>query len=1061
MSKSMNRKLLASAVIILFFLSIIPVLAEEGEGIDLTVTVIANILADAGGPYSGYRDRIIIFDGTGSSDPDGEIVSYSWDFNALDGIQEDAIGATTSHTYDKVGTYEITLTVTDDDGFIDSDTTTVTVTIYIPPPVNELPVADAGADRTALLGSPAFFDGSGSSDSDGSIVSYYWRLGDGGTGTGVSLSHIYTAVGTYIVSLTVRDNDGGTGSDSLTVTVEEEATPDVMEDLPPDEAADIIEDMNTTEAADIIEEMNATAAADVVEEMNVITAAEIIVEVETEKAADIVEEMTEDAAVYVLVEVDTSSAATIMDAVEEEEAGDLINAAVQIGRTDQFSDIMLEMEENATAGALLASEPASGAEFVETMATKDLTKTAEIVEAAVKLRARELEPEAQEALLQKVATMLEEVSVESLVALFMEILTLPATPSTIATLFEVMDLETVLEVVEAWIDLEGYEGLAEVFDLLTQETLENIYLGMTPTDRAALYPYLSEETIAALPQVYADAGGPYTVRVDVSLTFDGTDSYDPDGTIVNYAWDFGDGESGTGSQPNHIYHSTGTYDVTLNVTDNDGLTDSDQTTVTVTPRPTYVPGKPNTQPVADAGPDQTAYIDQIVEFSGTNSYDPDGQIIRHVWNFGDGEEASGVNVSHTYPEPGNYTVSLTVGDNRNGEDSDTCMITVRETPPIIIPPLPPILSDLTITPAEIELGDEVTISLDIVNPNNRSITYNVTMQTGELTLLADIELEPYESKTVSRTITPETAGDYDVTVDGLTSSFTVNPVPTPPRPAEFEASNLQTTPEEAETGEEIEISFTVTNVGEETGNYAFYLLIEGPFVAGSIEMVGDLGAGESEIASYKLTLETPGDYTIEIDGLTGNFTVGPPIIIEPIPKPAEFVVSDLLASPDEVEEEETVMISVRITNIGETEGSYTVEFKVDGETIETETVTLAGGDSTTVTFEETWSAGTYQVNVEDLTKTFTVSEPPTPPLWMQPGALAGITLIIIIIAVILYAKSKGKLPIPIKGIMELRYVLSAPSVRRCGILRSTLSHSPYPPASPQAPVSSEPPSAPQ
>ncbi|GAG05822.1 unnamed protein product, partial [marine sediment metagenome] len=263
-------------------------------------------------------------------------------------------------------------------------------------------------------------------------------------------------------------------------------------------------------------------------------------------------------------------------------------------------DIMLEMEENATAGALLASEPESGAEFIETMATKDLTKTAEIVEAAVKLRARELEPEAQEALLQMAAEMLEEVTVESLVALFMEIITLPATPSTVATVFEVMDLEKVLDVVEAWIDLEAYEGLATVFDLLTQETLVNIYLGMSSADRAALYPYLSEETIAALPQVYADAGGPYTVKVDVSLTFDGTDSYDLDGTIVSYEWDFGDGESDTGSTPSHTYHSTGTYDVNLTVTDNDGLTDSDQTTVTVKPKSAYVPGIPNTDPVADA-----------------------------------------------------------------------------------------------------------------------------------------------------------------------------------------------------------------------------------------------------------------------------------------------------------------------------------------------------------------------------------------------------------------------------------------------------------------------------
>ncbi len=1007
------------------------------------------------------------------------------------------------------------------------DTVTVTPPYEPPPPPpNQNPVANAGADRTAIIDIPASFDGSGSTDSDGTIINYAWTFGDGGTGTGVSPSHTYTTAGTYTVSLTVTDDDGAPGSDSLTVTVKEEITPEVIEDLPPDEAADIIEEMNTTKAADIIEAMNATAAADVIEEvstevaadiveemtvtsaadvieeMTVTVAADVIETVSAESAADIIEEMIDDAAVYVLVEVETSAAATIMEAVEEEEAGDLIDAAVQTGSTDQFSDIMLEMEENATAGALLASEPASGAEFVETMATKNLTKTAEIVEAAVKLRARELEPEAQEALLNKAAIMLEDVSVESLLALFMEIITLPATPSTVATVFEVMDLGKVLEVVEAWIDLEAYEGLATVFDLLTQETLVNIYLGMTSADRTALYPYLSEETKALLPSlaifqvseltvtpsqvkpgenvtisatvtnvgeesgeytailtvngvteetetvtlaadesttisftvsrtitgVYtveidgqtgsftveptipeppvADAGGPYTVRVDVSLTFDGTDSDDPDGTIIGYAWDFGDGESGAGSQPNHIYHSTGTYDVNLTVTDNDGLTHSDQTTVTVTSRPTFPPGIPNTQPVADAGPDQTAYIDQIVEFSGANSTDPDGQIISHIWNFGDGEEASGVNVSHTYLEPGNYTVSLTVRDNRNGEDSDTCTITVIEHI-IPTPPLPPFLSDLTITPEELELGDEVTISLDIMNPNDGAISYGFEMQIGELTLLIDVELEAYESKTVSRTIFPTAVGTYNVTVMGMTGSFTVSPVPTPPTPptpAEFTVSNLIISPEDVDEGEAVTISVDVTNVGEEMGSYTVDLVLNGVVVES--EEIPTLWGGMTVTVVFELT-RGMGSYTVDVDGLTGSFVVSQLLI--PL-SPAEFVVSNLFASPDEVEEGEDITISITVTNIGETEGTYTVEFNIDGVTIETETVTLAGGETTTIYYEETWTAGTYQINVEDLTETFTVSEIPPIPFWMQPGTIAGILLIIIAIAAILYANWKGILP---------------------------------------------------
>ncbi|MDH3458376.1 MAG: PKD domain-containing protein, partial [Gemmatimonadota bacterium] len=64
-------------------------------------------------------------------------------------------------------------------------------------------------------------------------------------------------------------------------------------------------------------------------------------------------------------------------------------------------------------------------------------------------------------------------------------------------------------------------------------------------------------------------------------TFDGSGSTDPDGTIVSYEWDFGDGATGTGVSPSHTYAAAGTYDVTLTVTDNDGATDTQATTATI------------------------------------------------------------------------------------------------------------------------------------------------------------------------------------------------------------------------------------------------------------------------------------------------------------------------------------------------------------------------------------------------------------------------------------------------------------------------------------------------
>ena len=79
----------------------------------------------------------------------------------------------------------------------------------------------------------------------------------------------------------------------------------------------------------------------------------------------------------------------------------------------------------------------------------------------------------------------------------------------------------------------------------------------------------------------ADAGGPYSGTEGVAISFDGSNSTDPDGTIVSYLWDFGDGENSTIQNPNHLYNQNGTYTVTLTVSDDDGLSDTITTEVTV------------------------------------------------------------------------------------------------------------------------------------------------------------------------------------------------------------------------------------------------------------------------------------------------------------------------------------------------------------------------------------------------------------------------------------------------------------------------------------------------
>jgi len=110
-------------------------LGSTGRSFKITVISSGNQCptANAGGPYSGLVGVPVNFDGTASSDPDGNPLTYAWDFDASDGVGTDAVGAMVSHTYSVAGAFTVTLTVTDTgDGIpsqICSHSVTTTATI--------------------------------------------------------------------------------------------------------------------------------------------------------------------------------------------------------------------------------------------------------------------------------------------------------------------------------------------------------------------------------------------------------------------------------------------------------------------------------------------------------------------------------------------------------------------------------------------------------------------------------------------------------------------------------------------------------------------------------------------------------------------------------------------------------------------------------------------------------------------------------------------------------------------------------------------------------------------
>jgi PKD repeat protein len=158
---------------------------------------------------SNCTDLVCSFTNT-SSDEDGNVVSQSWDFGDN---SSSSTAVSPTHSYSSAGTYKVTLIVTDDRGVTDDVTQTVTVTE--PAAANTPPVAGFNFSCTELA--CGFTDGS--TDSDGTVVSWSWTFGDGSSSTEQSPNHSYDQDGSYDVKLVVTDNDGDTGSQVQTVTV--------------------------------------------------------------------------------------------------------------------------------------------------------------------------------------------------------------------------------------------------------------------------------------------------------------------------------------------------------------------------------------------------------------------------------------------------------------------------------------------------------------------------------------------------------------------------------------------------------------------------------------------------------------------------------------------------------------------------------------------------------------------------------------------------------------------------------------------------------------------------
>ena len=547
------------------------------------------------------------FDASGSSDSDGSITGYSWSF----GDDTDGVGVTPSHDYAEAGTYTVTLTVTDDDGSTDTATESVTVSA-----ANSAPVSFFTASVTGLS---VQVDGSGSTDSDGTIATYAWDFGGERTATGRTAMHTFANSGTYAVSLTVTDDDGATHTFTQDVTVTAPPTTTVF-------ARDAFERTVSGGfgSADVGGTWSSASAN------SNFSVANGIGRIRMGSAGS-------GPSMYLNSVSSTNTEVKVSVGLDKAATGGGVDATV-IGRGivsqgDYRAQLKFLPNGSVTIGLYRAAANGAQTALAAPSVLPGLTYT--VGESLnVRLQVSGTSPTILNVKVWKSGT------------------TEPAQWQKTAT-DSTGSLQTA--------------GRVGLFSYLSGSATNAPVTGLWDNFSAA--PASDAEPTPNVAPVAA-----FTSTVNgLSVSFDASASSDSDGTVNAYSWSFGDTTSGAGRTPTHSYPAPGSYPVTLTVTDDDGATHSVNSTVTV-----VEPAEPeNAAPVSSF----VATIDGLAsQFSGSGSSDSDGTIASYAWDLGDGTTATGATTSHTYDTEGTYTVTLTVTDNDAATHTSTQSLSVTATP---------------------------------------------------------------------------------------------------------------------------------------------------------------------------------------------------------------------------------------------------------------------------------------------------------------------------------------------------------------------------------------------
>ncbi|MBU2997459.1 PKD domain-containing protein [Cellulophaga baltica] len=661
--------------------------------------------ADISGPLINNTGQIAFFEGDGSSDPDGDNLTYTW--NTSDGQTSNLMGP--EFIFDTPGTYTVTLTVTDDGNpSLSSDEFSHDITVT---DANQAPTAVVTSDVTSGTATlDVQFTGSTSTDPDGDTLSYAWNFGDGtGTSTTANPSYSYTTAGTYEVSLIVTD-DGtpalSSTEDTITITVtdaNQAPTAVVTSDVTSGTATLDVQFTGGTSTDPDGDTL--TYAWDFGDGTGRSTTANPSYSYTTEGTYEVSLIVTDDGTPALSSTEDTITI-TVTDANQAPTAVAISDVTSGTATLDvQFTGSTSTDPDGDTlsyawdfgdgTGTSTTANPSysyttAGTYEVSLIVTDDGTPALSSTEDTITMTVTD-------------ANQAPTAVVTSDVTSGTATLDVQFTGSTSTD----PDGDTLTY---AW-DFGNGIGTSTTANPSYSYTTAGTYeVSLIVTDNGT--PSLSSTEATITITVTEDNQAPTasiianplsgTAPLDVLFV---ANANDPDEGTLTYAWDFGD-NLGASTEATSIYTFTtaGTYEVSLIVTDNGTpALSSTEATVEIT-----VIGANNAPTALASGPD-TAITTETVQFDGSSSLDSDGDTITYAWDFGDNIGTSTLeNPTYSYATAGTYEVSLIVTDNGTpalSSTESTFEIVVSE------PNQAPVAEDFSVTFEESTTSQTHTIDL--------------------------------------------------------------------------------------------------------------------------------------------------------------------------------------------------------------------------------------------------------------------------------------------------------------------------------------------------------------